>query len=394
MMDKPMHVPSCGENAEPTVNGTPCSSRRPRVQFAPKVSCMLVPNFKVLNPERKVGLWWQQQDFDEFLRVRVEVGRAYREAAKKLGRKVGGAYPKLPSMAHESRRGLGLGRKKQRAANRDKYIAGVLREQLRQRAAHDDNAELSDSSHQMSRDRPRTINFDAMSRVARAISAQDAEYAHNVAQMYHETDMKEEAEAEAAGTLQGSLKKNPSVATLASESEESISPSGYRLTGSFLLNDTEEPVDDVEVHVDEDGVKHKGSINLKGWGLSRDRLQEVGLSMTGHAISKYQRLRRLPGCADDSGGSGASESEASDGGDEDEKRPRTDTLGISSPRTYRRWRMGATVRTGLPGNSDASTYGTPREYRNWRAWGARAKPPKGGVSLPAQQCPSSGTDQS
>jgi len=83
--------------------------------------------------DQKAELWWQQSDYAEFLRVRVELGKAYRDVAKRRGVPVDSAFPAEPSLAHESRRGLGLGRKRQREKNRRQYIEAVLQEQKRQR---------------------------------------------------------------------------------------------------------------------------------------------------------------------------------------------------------------------------------------------------------------------
>lgn len=70
-------------------------------------------------------------------------------------------------MKDESRRGLGLGRRHQRARNRDAYVAAVLSEQRRQRAMGVRDPEL-------------------IAALARKVSRRDTEYAHYLAKMYFE----------------------------------------------------------------------------------------------------------------------------------------------------------------------------------------------------------------
>ena len=153
-----------------------------------KVECMAVPRLVDIADEKKAQLWWQQDDFDEFLKVRIEIAKAYKAAAQTLGVEFNavcsvGAHSfagyqamseAYPSLKDESRRGLGLGRKRSRAKNRVAYISAVTREQKRQ---HDLGI----------------VDAEALSRVAGRHSKNDQEYAHFLAQTYYEQDRADEA---------------------------------------------------------------------------------------------------------------------------------------------------------------------------------------------------------
>lgn len=148
---------------------------------------MAVPRLVDIADDKKAQLWWQQDDFDEFLKVRIEIAKAYKAAAQTLGVEFNavcsvGAHSfagyqamseAYPSLKDESRRGLGLGRKRSRAKNRVAYIS-VTREQKRQ---HDLGI----------------VDEEALSRVAGRHSKNDQEYAHFLAQTYYEQDRADEA---------------------------------------------------------------------------------------------------------------------------------------------------------------------------------------------------------
>ena len=149
---------------------------------------MAVPRLVDIADDKKAQLWWQQDDFDEFLKVRIEIAKAYKAAAQTLGVEFNavcsvGAHSfagyqamseAYPSLKDESRRGLGLGRKRSRAKNRVAYISAVTREQKRQ---HDLGI----------------VDEEALSRVAGRHSKNDQEYAHFLAQTYYEQDRADEA---------------------------------------------------------------------------------------------------------------------------------------------------------------------------------------------------------
>merc|ERR1719330_31299 len=117
-----------------------------RVRINQIVSISEIENFTFLPAKRKADLWWTPDDFEKFLEVRMNIAKAYQVAAKQLGidvmqvSSIGAhgdeAYRAMvelkPELADESRRGLGLGRKKQRAKCRECYVTKVLEEQERQ----------------------------------------------------------------------------------------------------------------------------------------------------------------------------------------------------------------------------------------------------------------------
>lgn len=94
-----------------------------------------IPNARLLDKKSKSKMWWQPEDFAEFLRVRVLIGRAYHAVAKRRGVAVDSDFPPEPVLAHESRLGLCLGRQEERTQARRRYMSAVLREQARQLAS-------------------------------------------------------------------------------------------------------------------------------------------------------------------------------------------------------------------------------------------------------------------
>lgn len=307
------------------------------VSFSERVTCRPVEALTGLSQEQKELIWWQPDDFAEFLRVRIEIGRAYKEVANSLGvnvlkvNSIGShakeAYQAMievaPELADESRRGLGLGRKRQRAKNRDAYIAAVLEEQTRQRYAglYDD---------------------DKLASCAQSVSQNDREYAAHLAQMYYEqdgadgvqlssrTEWKRERSGDTAGDGAPSA-KDCTVEPATEETGEADTGKEERDPGDVqqIPRTFSEPlVDDSAV---EDPLQKASPRSLitssKGFGLSRDKLAEAGLSATGHALSKNQRQRLAPRSdlfLDSEGGESGAESDftafgSEDGADGDEQ---------------------------------------------------------------------------
>jgi len=351
-----------GDSADPELaTQPPCSSpssgeRSHRVQrvenvcrsrllhFNPRVSCIYIKNLQDESAERKAAWWWQQEEFDQFLQMRVDIGKAYRTVAKKLGldimqvSSVGShgdeGYRAMleinPQLEGQSRRGLGLGRKKQRAKNRDAYIAVVLAEQRRQLRA----AACSLSS-------AFTLDDERLAAAARRVSEKDLEYAQFLAKSYYEQDRAVEANE--------NLGSHSSLSAAASSWDDDLATGiadtpSLPSVESFGLND-------------ENALQRQvsPSTSSKGFGLSREKLQKVGLSVTGHSISRFGRLRQL-NSGDDA---------ESDVGETDDDGLKGNTEFIAQ---YRHWRTGAPVRAGLPGFTDIKTYGTRKEYRTWRTW--------------------------
>mmetsp|Transcript_14527 Transcript_14527/g.41766 ORF Transcript_14527/g.41766 Transcript_14527/m.41766 type:complete len:490 (+) Transcript_14527:97-1566(+) len=364
--------------------------RQRHVRFNSWVSCLYVRDLTGLPRPRKSEIWWQQDDFDAFLSTRVEIARAYRAAARKLGLELA----QLSSMSThgdegyramiginaklcgESRRGLGFGRSRQRAKNRDAYIAAVLSEQRRQRraAAADDRGGAAVK-----------LDAEAIARVARRVSARDRLYAHWLAETYYRQDR--EAEAETSELQQ---KGNP-LGSIVSSTEGDLplmvvgSPALTPRKPPLTVEESDAPLRlDSDVSGDDDvgvqdicdmsindevgGRGHWSQVYTKGFGLSVDRLREVGLGANGHNISRFQKLRTLgqqsPIFLEET------ESERTSGEPEaaDDDCCFGDDESAAFVAEYRQWRRGAPVRAGLPGFSEVKTYGTRREYRAWRAW--------------------------
>mmetsp|Transcript_97946 Transcript_97946/g.281771 ORF Transcript_97946/g.281771 Transcript_97946/m.281771 type:complete len:584 (-) Transcript_97946:217-1968(-) len=442
------------------------AGRQPKkVHFNNRVVCSYL---RPVPPELKADVWWQQEDFDAFLNIRVEIGKAYRAAAKKLGldimqvSSVGShgdegyrAMIKINSkLCGESRRGLGLGRKRARAKNRDAYIAAVLYEQRRQRRVyqqlHGEASSMSADSDVEGQDNSPNpdgfvLDVDALAVAARRVSEKDRLYAHFLAVSYYEQDREVErnearemelraaeqlacgAPADTGGSpavvspvqskpcLPSSLKdastppvpetppsslkvhsasdrkarrrkkKNrratvPSApnfdSTPGTLSEDLSSSSdredGGRSSESNSLSEEDLPLDTVM----DRRCSPVNSSSSKGFGLSRDRLREVGLSATGHSITRYQTLRRLkqssvPPLTDES------ESDKT-GCESEDDMPQScidDDEQAAVIQEYRKWRRGAPVRAGLRGFSEVKTYGTRKEYRAWRSWQKPAAEP-------------------
>mmetsp|Transcript_100562 Transcript_100562/g.181523 ORF Transcript_100562/g.181523 Transcript_100562/m.181523 type:complete len:555 (-) Transcript_100562:64-1728(-) len=275
------------------------------VSFNTRVFCVQVRDLTELNLGRKADLWWQPDDFHEFLQVRVQIGKAYRQAAKMLGvdvlhvssvgsHAVAGHEEMIkewPELTHESRRGLGLGRKRQRAKNRDAYIAAVLKEQKRLWELDVDYPE------------------EALARVAAKYSEKDRSYAHLLAQSYYEADR-------APGSADG----KDDVPTLAfaslfsrvpSFSEEDSLALNAENNSLIILDDQAEQTEPLSpAAIERKSTKGQAS---KGFGLSRDTLKTAGLSVTGHSLSRRQRLGAAASADDDGGVESGAESDVNSG---------------------------------------------------------------------------------
>mmetsp|Transcript_4390 Transcript_4390/g.11946 ORF Transcript_4390/g.11946 Transcript_4390/m.11946 type:complete len:455 (+) Transcript_4390:68-1432(+) len=303
------------------------------LHFKPTVSCCSVPNLcESCGADQKAELWWQANDFAEFLRVRVALGRAYRAVAKRRGVKIDTSTPPEPAWAHESRRGLALGRKRLREKNRQLYIKAVLEEQSRQRA------EMLLAAQASPTQQPVTflMDVDKLAEVARQFSARDRCYAAEQAKKEYERTLQSEAyekkgfPALISGTVvAGTWTEIGKGAAVASPQQESpskqpgpYSPSSdaYPLvrSTSFLLldSDSEERVQALgqgkhnggSIQSIQRNVSPESRSSSKGFGLSRDDLEQAGLTVTGHLL----RRRRGQGADSPSGAAGGQ-----DGGDSD-----------------------------------------------------------------------------
>lgn len=127
----------------------------------------------------------------------------------------------------------------------------------------------------------------------------------------------------------------------------------------FLLND-EDPT----------GAMRRTSpkiLSAQGFGLSRDKLQEAGLSVTGRTLSRYQRLRKLPPplifrgntCGEESG---CETSDCDDGGEVDALLSSSGPIHRQSSDGVRKSPKGAVADLA----TEARAYGTREVYRSWR----------------------------
>lgn len=247
-------------------------SRVGSVRFDPLIAVMTIPCCTELATEKREHLWWQPDDFVNFLRTRLDIAEAYKAAAHSLGVEMFnvcsvGDYAKAayqatietyPGLKDESRRGLGLGRRNQRARNRDAYLAAVVNEQGRQKqlGLHDP---------------------EALASVARAVSRKDREYAHFLAQMYYEQDHADE------------YPENGEVQTPSDQDNSDGSPRRSSSLRQIFWEEAEE------------SSSSRCCPSSKGFGLTREKLREVGLSATGHVLSKTQRCQSFQPLNEESG---------------------------------------------------------------------------------------------
>jgi len=252
---------------------------------------------------------------------------------------------KFPQLADESRRGLGLGRKRQRAKNRDAYVEAVVQEQARQRKqAGRSTCEL---------------DADRMAAVASAVSKQDRDFAARMAQAYYEQDRQQDLLGEPAAPAEVGEPCRSAAAVAYEGLAELPEQFGRRLTSTELAcNLADEAI---------------ASRFPKGFGLDRTALHKAGLSITGHPLlhkqfaygMRYSLPARL---GSDSG------SEGTDTGAETE-----DTMeeGCEPRRCHseiqQNLREAGPQNTGAGAalepaalQTDARTYGTREQYRMWR----------------------------
>jgi len=242
------------------------------VTFRPGATRIAICDLAALPVEHRAELWWQRQDFNEFLRTRVELGAAYRAVAEQIGvdlielASIGPhgkqGYQTMiqgaPGLAHESRRGLGLGRRCQRVKNRDAYITAVLGEQLRQQEEASQAGSIGTHAAM--------LDDEELARVAQSVSEQDREYAHYLAQSYYATD---------------TLAEDGSAAGEAAAQDQEAKDS-FHDGSSPLLGLISSPVTDAPAAFER---KVSPLDSSRGFGLTRDQLEEVGLNPTGHTLN-------------------------------------------------------------------------------------------------------------
>lgn len=364
-----------------------------RAKLNQKASLSEIENLTLLPRRRKAQIWWQQEDFEKFLKVRVKLAKTYRIAAKLLnlditevssiGSHADCSYQRMielkPELAHESRRGLGLGQKKQRSLHRESFIAKVLEEQERQRK--DFAATTAGGGQAYGAGKAFQLDVEALRHVASKCSQPDAKYAITRAKAYYNQFCAEQAKA----TDVGFARQQPESTGWPDLSPRVADGSPVGHSSQFWARSPEatpEPDDTEAQHIqvfqthelDIQDLESKHSLFSKGYGLSRDMLQEAGLCATGHAMSmtKWQQMKRIkklaPKCSDE-------ELETTEG-ETDEEQPHDHLAQLEGKaflEQYREWRRGASVRLykGLTDASEVRMYGTRKEYQYWRSWAKR-----------------------
>lgn len=326
-----------------------------KVSFNLRVSCSYVPDLSGAPAEKKAILWWQPSDFEDFLQRRVDLGKAYRATAKKLGLQIDqvssvGSHGDegyramiqiCPMLKGESRRGLGLGRKKQRALNRLNYLATVLGEQRRQQLQASEEGQ------------PCRLDWEKIGTIARKVSEKDLKYAQKLAQLYYNQDR--DAEASAPVPVPPPPPTPPPSAeepAPASESEgEPTSPAGMQTRStSFGLNDKED-----------ERQPSRASLTGKGFGLSQEALQKAGLNASGnYFLTRRRQMHQLTFRSDEANSS-------ADGDDEDAEESLELTMS-QYVEQYKKWRSGKATHIGMPGQGGRlkTDDDLREEYRAWR----------------------------
>jgi len=248
------------------------------ISFKATVSVSQVPHLGETDLKR--DLWWSQEDFAEFLKVRLALANEYKEAVKHQRLRASGSWDiQDPTLRQESRRGLGLGRIKLRQNNTRAYLASVVNEQSRQRR----EANWAPSFQ---------LDDVKLSEVARKISKSDVEYSVQRAERDHVDVCKEielskklqEVEDEPCCTEQmeqPEQEPNPPTSDDSDQGSPANGGFGMKRVPSIALVDREE-----EQGEDDDGASSVASSvrppdNTKGFGISREVLHDHGLRATG-----------------------------------------------------------------------------------------------------------------
>lgn len=251
------------------------------ISFKATVSVSQVPHLGETDLKR--DLWWSQEDFAEFLKVRLALANEYKEAVKHQRLRASGSWDiQDPTLRQESRRGLGLGRIKLRQNNTRAYLASVVNEQSRQRR----EANWAPSFQ---------LDDVKLSEVARKISKSDVEYSVQRAERDYVDvckeiellkKLQEEVEDEPCCMEQMEQpEQEPNPPTSESDGSDQGSPAGggfgMKRVPSVALVDREEEQGDE----DDDGASVASSVrppdHTKGFGISKEVLHDHGLRATG-----------------------------------------------------------------------------------------------------------------
>lgn len=189
-----------------------------------------------LDTESKASLWWQSTDFAEFMKVRVSMAKAYQEAVQQDRVET---FCTDSMVRRESRRGLGLGRAKVRLNNTRAYINAILKEQARQ--------------HNVGQ-----MDHEKLAMVGQAISTVDLQYSWSNAK-------RDEMES-----IEYRNESPPEEEQIVPDSNVCSGSLGMKRVESFGLFDKQ------HFRPDDDPPPES-----KGFGLSRDDLEQMGLRATG-----------------------------------------------------------------------------------------------------------------
>lgn len=242
-------------------------------------------------------LWWQRQDFTNFKEARRNVSKVYKDVAKKKGIPIGSDFPPEPSLIGDSRRGLGLGRARQRAKNTSEHLAAILSEQDKQdrlAAAATSPTGSSSVTAMFSRGRDLTTPKDnALRAVSIRFSEFDRLYAIEKAFKYYRSFLEEKAPKEKTGKAEPLVLPLPTAPPDQPDSDDSHSDeplvgrspqseyTGIRRNASFFIDAIDDETDSL---YGSEQCQHPKVKYLKGFGLSGNELKEAGLSASGRDL--------------------------------------------------------------------------------------------------------------
>lgn len=240
------------------------------VRFKPTVSVSEVPHYE--DSDLRDDLWYNDEDYSEFLQLRVALSKEYKHAVRQNRVRASGSFDILdPVLSEESTRGLGFHRIKLRQNNTHDYIAAVLNEQARQR--HNANG------------KPGFVMDDIeLSKAAFRISESDVLYSIQRAEKDYlavcetsPTAGKSELMPEQEDSLQ--MEQPEQRASAQHEPTEDMSHGMLRVPSIPLMDRSEE----------DDELRPSSGPSAKGFGLPRNVLQEHGLRATGRKDNAVHR---------------------------------------------------------------------------------------------------------
>lgn len=221
-----------------------------RLRFKETVSCCeILP----LSWEEKRHFFWQDDELAEFLKVRMAIATRFKLAKRHNRISANGTW-EMGADLPESRRGLGLGRERQRLASMRNYMGQVTSEQARQ--VHEGTFP----------------DWDSFSKVARDASTADARHAIEEAGRDAATVIKDrEARSSEGGSHEAVEAKSLEPHNIPCDVDQSTKGPGMIRVASFVLADGAMPLlaDRLEPR------------RLKGFGHLKESLEEAGFAANG-----------------------------------------------------------------------------------------------------------------